>query len=77
MQMFSSFFSAFGLEALTPVLTLLIVIGSIGTMINWLISPAKGLLHAAEFGFLPSFFMKKIKLESLRIYFLLRQFSSA
>jgi glutamate:GABA antiporter len=61
MQMFSRFFEAFGLQALTPVLTLLIVIGSIGTMINWLISPAKGLLHAAEFGFLPPLFARKNK----------------
>lgn len=58
MQLFSSFFEAFGLQALTPIVTLLIVIGSTGTMINWLISPAKGLLHAAEFGFLPPFFSK-------------------
>lgn len=58
MQLFSNFFEAFGLEALTPVLTLLIVVGSTGTMINWLISPAKGLLHAAEFGFLPPIFSK-------------------
>lgn len=61
MQVFTSFFNAFGLSALMPVLTLLIVIGSIGTMINWLISPAKGLLHASEFGFLPSFFTRKNK----------------
>lgn len=59
MQMFSNFFKAFGLEGLTPIITLLIVVGSIGTMINWLISPAKGLLHAAEFGFLPPFFTRK------------------
>lgn len=58
MQLFSGFFEAFGLQALTPVITLLIVVGSTGTMINWLISPAKGLLHAAEFGFLPPFFSK-------------------
>lgn len=61
MQVFSGFFNAFGLQTLTPVLTLLIVIGSTGTMINWLISPAKGLLHAAEFGFLPPFFTRKNK----------------
>lgn len=58
MQLFSNFFEAFGLQAFTPIVTLLIVVGSIGTMINWLISPAKGLLHAAEFGFLPPFFSK-------------------
>jgi amino acid transporter len=61
MQVFSNFFHVFGLRALTPVITLCIVIGSIGTMINWLISPAKGLLHAAEFGFLPPFFTRKNK----------------
>lgn len=59
MQMFTRFFQAFGLERWMPLLTLLIVVGSVGTMINWLISPAKGLLHAAEFGFLPPFFLKK------------------
>lgn len=61
MQVFTQFFSAFGLESLIPFLTLLIAVGSIGTMINWLISPAKGLLHAAEFGFLPPFFTRKNK----------------
>lgn len=59
MQVFSNFFQVFGLQALTPFLTLAIAIGSIGMMINWLISPAKGLLHAAEFGFLPPFFTRK------------------
>lgn len=61
MQIFSRFFEAFGFQWFTPVMTLLLVIGSVGMMINWLISPAKGLLHAAEFGFLPQIFMKKNK----------------
>lgn len=61
MQLYSGFFQAFGLAWLTPIVTLLIVIGSIGTMINWIISPAKGLLHAAEFGFLPTIFTQKNK----------------
>lgn len=59
MQVFSDFFHVFGMRGFTPVLTLLIVVGSIGGMTNWLISPAKGLLHAAEFGFLPKFFRHK------------------
>ncbi len=42
-------------------LTILIVVGSIGSITNWLISPAKGLLHAAEYGYLPPFFMRKNK----------------
>lgn len=59
MQLYAQVFSFFGMEALTPIVTLLIVIGSTGTMINWLISPAKGLLQAAELGFLPPFFAKQ------------------
>lgn len=59
MQVFAEFFKVFGLEPLVPVLTTLIVVGSIGSIINWLISPAKGLLHASEFGFLPPFFTRK------------------
>jgi len=58
MQVYSSFFKYFGLEWLTPIMTLLIVIGSTGTMINWIISPAKGLANAAEYGFLPPMFVK-------------------
>ncbi len=58
MQVFSDFFRVFHIEFLTPVLTLLIVVGSVGLIINWLIAPAKGLLHAAEFGYLPPFFSK-------------------
>ncbi|HSW72981.1 MAG TPA: APC family permease [Chlamydiales bacterium] len=58
MQVFTSFFHAFHLEWLIPVLTILIVVGSTGGMTNWLLAPAKGLLHAAEFGYLPPFFCK-------------------
>ncbi|MBS0605048.1 MAG: amino acid permease [Verrucomicrobia bacterium] len=60
-QVFSNLFDVFGLKALTPVLTVLIVVGSIGGITNWLISPAKGLMHAAEYGYMPPFFMRKNK----------------
>jgi amino acid transporter len=59
MQTFQSFFEAFHIPFLIPLLTVLILIGSVGMMINWLVSPAKGLLQAAEHGFLPRFFMVK------------------
>lgn len=58
MQVFDNFFHAFNIPWFIPIMTYLIVIGSIGGMINWLISPAKGLLQAAEHGFIPSFFKK-------------------
>jgi putative glutamate/gamma-aminobutyrate antiporter len=60
-QVFSNLFDAFGIKALTPVLTIMIVVGSIGGITNWLISPAKGLMHAAEYGYLPRFFVRKNK----------------
>lgn len=58
MQVFDNFFQVFHLGALVPLMSFLIVVGSVGGMINWLISPAKGLLHAAHYGFLPAFFTK-------------------
>lgn len=58
MQVFDNFFAVFHLKSLVPLMSLLIVVGSVGGMINWLISPAKGLLHASHYGFLPRFFTK-------------------
>lgn len=60
-QVFNNLFHSFGIPSLTPVLALLIVVGSVGSITNWLISPAKGLMHAAEFGYMPPFFMRKNK----------------
>ncbi|GAB4187387.1 MAG: APC family permease [Simkaniaceae bacterium] len=59
MQVFADFFQAFHIPWATRILTILVLIGSLGGIINWLISPAKGLLHAAEYGFLHPFFQKK------------------
>lgn len=59
MQAFSLFLSAFHLSALVPVFTVMLLIGSVGGMTSWLISPARGLLQAAEHGFLPDFFAHK------------------
>ena len=52
-QAFNNFFEAYHLTALTPVLVVLLLLGSLGSMVNWIISPAKGLLLAADNGFLP------------------------
>lgn len=61
MQVLQVFFNALHVSYLAPILAVLIVVGSLGSIINWLISPAKGLYHAAEYGFLPDFFKKKNK----------------
>ena len=59
MQVFQQFFTTFHLSFFSPILSIMIVIGLMGSLINWLISPAKGLLHAAEFGYLTPFFTRK------------------
>jgi len=53
MQAFTNFFKAYHLTMLMPVILILLLIGSLGSMVNWIISPAKGLLLAADNGFLP------------------------
>lgn len=53
MQAITKFFEAYHLTAWMPVIILLLLLGSLGGMINWIISPAKGLLLAADHGFLP------------------------
>lgn len=53
MRAFSNFFAAYHLEFLMPVIVILLLLGSLGSMVNWIISPAKGLLLAANNGFLP------------------------
>ncbi len=59
MQAFAHFFQASHLSWMIPVVTVALLIGSLGEMINWIISPAKGLLQAAESGYLPKFFQKE------------------
>lgn len=53
MQAFQNFFAAYHMSALMPVIIVLLLLGSLGGMVNWIISPAKGLLLAADNGFLP------------------------
>lgn len=59
MQTFGTFLGNFKLSFMMPLLALLIVVGGTGGSVNWLLSPAKGLLQAAEQGFLPSYFLIK------------------
>ncbi|WP_298628012.1 APC family permease [uncultured Legionella sp.] len=58
MRAFDNFFQAYHLNWLMPILVFLLLLGSVGSMINWIISPAKGLLMAAKHDFLPQFMCK-------------------
>jgi amino acid transporter len=55
MEAFANFFKVYHLHWLMPVMVFALVIGNLGGMVNWVISPAKGLLQAAEYGFLPKY----------------------
>ena len=59
MQAFYQFFTRYHMPWMTGVLTVMLIIGSLGGMINWIISPAKGLLHAGESGYLPKILTRK------------------
>lgn len=58
LQAFSYFFTYYDIDFLMPVLVLTLLLGSLGSMINWIISPAKGLLMAANHGILPKWLHK-------------------
>jgi len=53
MQAFTNFFDVYHLTNIMPVMIIMLLLGSLGGMVNWIISPAKGLLLAADQGFLP------------------------
>jgi glutamate:GABA antiporter len=55
-QAFHVFFAAYHLTWMGPVITLLIIIGGIGSVATWIIGPTKGLLVAAQDGSVPPVF---------------------
>ena len=58
MQAFSVFLIHYKLKWLVPIIAILILLGSFGGMISWVISPAKGMLQAGQMGYLPLFLRK-------------------
>lgn len=60
-ETFAYFLSAYHLSWLTPVMAILLVIGSMGGVISWVISPVKGVSQAAEQGFFPACLQHKNK----------------
>ena len=57
-QAFNTLLTGLHMQWLFEPLTCLLVLGTLGTMINWLISPANGLTQAAKDHYLPTFFSK-------------------
>jgi amino acid transporter len=61
MQAFTLFFQAYHIGWCIPLITVMILLGSLGGIVSWVISPAKGLLQAAQLGYLPPFLQKENK----------------
>lgn len=55
-EAFHAYLTPFHLNDLMAVMVLVILLGSLGSIVNWVISPAKGLLQASDDGYLPKFF---------------------
>ncbi|MDF1827327.1 MAG: APC family permease [Legionellaceae bacterium] len=59
MQAFDAFFARYHLLWLMPVIAVMLVMGGLGGVNNWIIAPTKGLLVAAQDGNLPKFFQRE------------------
>lgn len=58
MQAFEAFFLRYHLHWMMPVVAVMLVLGGLGGVSNWIIAPTKGLLVAAEDGNLPEMFQR-------------------
>ena len=58
MQAFDAFFARYHLLWLMPVVAVMLVMGGLGGVSNWIIAPTKGLLVAAQDGNLPPVFQR-------------------
>jgi amino acid transporter len=59
LQAFAQFFSVFELSWATPIIAILLVYGAVTQAVTWMIGPSKGLLEAAEEGYLPPAWQKR------------------
>jgi len=60
-QALKIFFTKLQIEAITPIITFFLLIGSLSGMNTWIIGPAKGLFEATNDNFLPAFLKKTNK----------------
>ncbi|KTD65841.1 APC family permease [Legionella shakespearei] len=58
MQAFEAFFGSYNMHWMMPVVAVMLVLGGLGGVSNWIIAPTKGLLVAAEDGNLPEGFQR-------------------
>ncbi len=61
MQAFNAFFGRYHLIWLMPIIALMLIMGGLGGVSNWIIAPTKGLMVAASEGNLPEIFRRSNK----------------
>ena len=61
MQAFDLFFAQFHIHWILPIIAVMLVIGGLGGVNNWIIAPTRGLYYASIDGHLPKFFTHKNK----------------
>ena len=61
MQAFVAFFNAYHWQWMTPIIAIFIIIGSLGSVSNWIIAPSRGLHVALEDAKIAKFLQKKNK----------------
>lgn len=54
LQTFTTFFAAYHISWLIPILVVLLLLGTSGGVISWVISPTRGVLQAGQLGYLPA-----------------------
>ena len=72
MDAFNIFFKSYGIDWFTPVIAVLIILGSFAGAVVWIIGPARGLFVASKDNQLPQF-MSKLNRKSMPIGILLAQ----
>lgn len=61
MQAFTNFFAAYQMSWIIPIVAVMLLLGSLGGIISWVISPIRGLVQAGEMGYFPPALIKKNK----------------
>ncbi len=61
MQAFTNFFAVYHISCVIPIIAVMLLLGSLGGVVSWIISPARGLLQAAQYGFMPEFLRRENK----------------
>ena len=58
MQAFAAFFNSYHMAWMMPIIAVMLVLGGLGGVSNWIIAPTKGLLVASQDGNLPEIFQQ-------------------